>query len=250
LLAFLVDWIIDPWNLLLLCAVTWIVGKVSKRGWLRRSSIGSALIILIVAGYSPLSTWLISSLEEQYEPLNTADLPGSFAYDILVLGGGHVDDPEVHSLAQLELSSLARLTEGVRVGRQVAVGQFTLSGYYPHGEESHAAVMKAAAISLGIDRAIVTTMDETMDTMDEAVTYAKQTPTDPFILVTSAAHMPRSMKTFRAMGMNPIAAPTDFKVRKDPQQGSKFYSPGSKFRWFRLAMHEYIGMLYYSRRLR
>ena len=39
---------------------------------------------------------------------------------------------------------------------------------------------------------------------------AKKIGQTPFILVTSAGHMPRSMAVFEAQGMQPIPAPTEF----------------------------------------
>jgi len=68
---------------------------------------------------------------------------------------------------------------------------------------------------------------------------------DPFLLVTSAAHMPRSMALFRKQGMNPIPAPTGHQV-KERQRGE--ISPGSFFPGIgelekaEMAVYEYLGL--------
>ena len=61
-------------------------------------------------------------------------------------------------------------------------------------------------------------------------------------MVTSTTHMPRSMKLFKSLGLNPIAAPTDYNKK---EFNSYFISPdiGSLYR-SKMAIHEYIGILW------
>ena len=51
---------------------------------------------------------------------------------------------------------------------------------------------------------------------------------EKFILVTSAAHMPRSMALFRKRGLQPIPAPADFQVREAQGLTLAGFSPGPR----------------------
>ena len=65
---------------------------------------------------------------------------------------------------------------------------------------------------------------------------------EPFILVTSASHMPRSMVLFKSLGLNPIPAPTDF--HKAKFRGFFVLPRFDAFDQSQRAMYEYIGMLW------
>jgi uncharacterized SAM-binding protein YcdF (DUF218 family) len=66
-----------------------------------------------------------------------------------------------------------------------------------------------------------------------------------FILVTSAGHMPRSLGAFGRAGMNPTPAPTDYLAKMDPLEGN-FLPNLSNLMRADLAVHEYLGMLWYG----
>ena len=66
---------------------------------------------------------------------------------------------------------------------------------------------------------------------------------EKIILVTSAAHMPRSMALFRKRGLEPIPAPADFRVRgaQRPVPG-RVFPHGSSLSEVEIAAHEYLGL--------
>jgi len=58
--------------------------------------------------------------------------------------------------------------------------------------------------------------------------------------------MPRAVMHFRNAGLNPIAAPTNFNIRKNNISGSYtdyFPSPGN-IRFMEIVFQEYLGMLW------
>lgn len=65
----------------------------------------------------------------------------------------------------------------------------------------------------------------------------------PFLLVTSAVHMQRSMMVFRKLAPGPIAAPADFRVRRVELSPSTFKPSESNAIEIRGAINEYIGMV-------
>jgi uncharacterized SAM-binding protein YcdF (DUF218 family) len=66
-----------------------------------------------------------------------------------------------------------------------------------------------------------------------------------WLLVTSAAHMPRAMACFQKHGLKPVPYPVDFRGRKDIWR--PLFSPGtlSNLTAFDLASHEWIGLVWY-----
>lgn len=63
-----------------------------------------------------------------------------------------------------------------------------------------------------------------------------------FVVVTSALHMPRSLREFRRAGVEPVAAPVDYQGPTFGGPGELFPSSGSLTRT-QQALHELLGML-------
>ena len=64
------------------------------------------------------------------------------------------------------------------------------------------------AEELGVDKADMVLEVESRDTKDHPLYVQHLVKKDPFILVTSAFHMPRAMKLFAKQGLAPIPAPS------------------------------------------
>jgi uncharacterized SAM-binding protein YcdF (DUF218 family) len=84
-------------------------------------------------------------------------------------------------------------------------------------------------------------------TQEEAELIREIVGTAPFVLVTSDYHMPRAMMLFKALGMNPIPAPSGQCGRTE---GESRFSPGRLFPnaanlvTADVAVHEYLGILW------
>ena len=66
---------------------------------------------------------------------------------------------------------------------------------------------------MGVDQNDIILEIESRDTKDEARLIKPLVEDAPFVLVTSASHMPRAMALFRKAGMSPIAVPTDHLIK-------------------------------------
>ena len=65
----------------------------------------------------------------------------------------------------------------------------------------------------------------------------------PFVLVTSAYHMPRAVRLMQRAGQHPIPAPTGQRVGAFPWRGFHRWLPTSAgLRDTELALHEYLGL--------
>ena len=68
---------------------------------------------------------------------------------------------------------------------------------------------------------------------------------EPFILVTNAAHMQRSVALFKKYGMQPIPAPIDFWVKDQTGVNPKdFFPTASNLQKMERVFHEYLGMVW------
>jgi uncharacterized SAM-binding protein YcdF (DUF218 family) len=86
--------------------------------------------------------------------------------------------------------------------------------------------------------------DQSLDTEDEAQFIKPIVGQVPFLLVTSASHMPRAMGLFRHYGMAPIAAPTDYLSADAGVKSPLSYLPSAgNLHTAERAVYEYLGLL-------
>ena len=169
---------------------------------------------------------------------------------IVVLGGGWWPNDQWPSGSQLAESSALRLLEGVRLARALPDVPLLLTGADRQGEIPPVAWGYAqAARELGIAPARIQVLDTPVDTAQEAravrAALAGTGAARPrLVLVTSAAHMPRAMRHFQAVGLDPIPAPTQHLAgRATGRRLSDWLPSASNLRKTESALHEYLGLL-------
>lgn len=97
----------------------------------------------------------------------------------------------------------------------------------------------------GIDESDLVIEDRSRDTEDEAVFLKPLLGEAPFVLVTSAYHMPRSMALFRKLGMAQLPAPTGHLIKNAPSIIQGIFCPDSTYLYrSKLAIHEYLGIVW------
>ena len=84
------------------------------------------------------------NLEDQYEVIDLEKLDTSKPYYIHVLGAGYDLDKRLQATSQLDLKTLGRLTEGIRVFRKLPNALLVTSGNSAVGLESQASVAKTS----------------------------------------------------------------------------------------------------------
>jgi uncharacterized SAM-binding protein YcdF (DUF218 family) len=203
-----------------------------------------SFVILTLCSYNTLGNVLLGGLEKQYPPLLTVSNPVDVPW-VVVLGGGIAPDSNLPDHDQLANASLSRLVEGIRIHRQIPGSRLLLSGGAVFGMVTEAAVMAETAVSLGVNRQDLLLDTRSKDSKDQAREVKKIVGSRRFILVTSAAHMPRVMALFEKQGLTSIPAPTDFRIKK-----RQHISPGMFFPWANnlrkaeYAIHEYLGLIW------
>jgi len=214
------------------------------------TSIGLFLIIFL--SYGSVSDNLLKPFESKYKPYDIeitnkkciSKDKDSIKY-VLVLGGGHISDAKLPITSQIDNISLVRLIEGIRIYRKHTGSKLILSGGSGFDPIPNAKIMANIAMDLGVNEKDIIVESKSKDTKDEAKLIKPLVDNKPFILVTCASHMPRSILMFKKLGMNPIPAPTGHKVknRRSPSFGSFFPNALSLHKSER-AFYEYLGIIW------
>lgn len=211
----LIKFLLDPFNVLclLLLAIVgaWYLRKQRLVKWLAVTS--GIWLILVSTPLVPVT--IINSLEDRYEPLNVEQMEHPEAeYHIIVLGGGHGFDDRLPANSQLSRNALGRLTEGIRLHRQLPNSKLLLSGSTSTpGRTTQAEMLQMTALLLGVKEESTLLQKDPRNTYEEAEVYANtHGNTHPVILVTSATHMPRAVMMFERFGITPLASPTNYRL--------------------------------------
>lgn len=223
-----------------LCLLWW-----TRKKWLTNTCLVTSFLILVIFGFNWLPSNLLNSLENDFQPITI--LPTN-TKNIVVLGGGVRNDTNAPPNTQLSSASLSRLIEGVRLyhlyHKHNKDETLILSGGHVFGKPAAAGIMQNIAVILGVDPKNIILEAGSRDTRDEVHYLKKQLDKKPFILVTSAYHMPRAIALFKEAGLNPIAAPTQYFSDSDRDR-IKYYLPSANYLIMSdIALHEYFGRLW------
>ena len=205
-------------------------------------TLGTAALLLL--GTSWVSSSFLNTLEQLYHPLDLSSLPaeltksGNSIY-VVVLGSGYSTDTRVDLDSRLSEDAIVRLVNGIQLCRKVESCKLILSG----GPPAAPLAMEEVALSLGIPQQEIMLEEKSRNTEQEARFIQPIVGATPFILVTSASHMPRAMGLFRKLGMKPIAAPTDYLAKHGGTAVPDGIFPGS-FGLYEAerTVYEYLGM--------
>lgn len=193
---------------LLLLLAFWLSFKRSPWGMI---PILLALIILLVAGNSQVGNNLLASLEHQYLP--SENTPKAEA--IVILGGATRNHEPPRILPDMNESG-DRLLYGAKLYKDGAAPKIILTGgrlQWFGGETSEAESMATILELIGIPRSALILESRSLNTHDNAVftkEILERENIKQILLVTSAAHMPRSLAIFLKQGINAIPAPADY----------------------------------------
>lgn len=240
-----------------LCAILLLLAVVfHKRPRLSRGCAWAALAILLVCGNGWVVQGLVTSLERQHQPLPT--IPSADC--ILVLSGGL--KTKIPPRPTIEVGEAGdRLLYAARLYREGKSRRVVCTGDKSPGS----AVLRPIAEDmaeflqfLGVPVESILVEKGSQNTHQHALNLAplfQERGIKRVLLVTSAAHMPRSLGVFRhsCPGIEFIPAPTDFQVT-EPLPGPWYrflvllVPTPSRFVEFSEAMHEWGGIAYYRLR--
>jgi uncharacterized SAM-binding protein YcdF (DUF218 family) len=208
---------------------------------------GAAVFLLIVAVF-PIGASLIERLENRFP--GNPDIPRDIA-GIIVLGGTINQYLTVTRGQPSMTTGGERLTETVYLGRKFPWARIIFSG--GSGALIDQDLKEADAARMFFDRmgmpsnrveyesASRNTLENARFSLKIAGDSGKN---QRWVLVTSAAHMPRAMGVFRKAGWNVIAFPVDYWTDGYLELRLGFY-PVAGLTQLNLAMREWMGLIAY-----
>ena len=210
------------------------------------------VVLLLIAGLSPLGNALMLPLDERFPRWDAArDASQGTPAGIIVLGGAIGPEisaargmPDLNESAEriTAVADLARTYPSARIIYSGGNARLVLTG----GIEADYAIDLLE--SLGVARARIVAERESRNTIENAEfskAMAKSKPGERWLLVTSAYHMPRSIGVFRHVGFPVEAYPVDWRTRGPIDLWLPFESVTAGLRRTDTAVHEWIGLVAY-----
>ena len=241
------------------CFLTGVAAVIARRQpSVARSCCLIAFALLFLAGNRWVNLALVEPLEHSYLPSGSPP-----AADAIVVLGGMVEPafpprPNVHIAHGDRLLHAAMLYRGHRAPLVLVTGGIT-----PWREsEPNEGVNTAQVLALmGVPLSAILEEPPSNNTYQEARAVKQLMRTHNLhriLLVTSAMHMPRALRTFRRQGIDSIPSPTDFAVTEhDLAQVASFDKVAlalipdvNVVVVTTAALKEYIGLAYYRARHR
>ena len=211
-----------------------------------RAALASALVLLLLIGWTPLSNAALRSLEDSYQPPE-GDL--SRFTGMIVLGGAFgTDDGRSHGQIALGCAG-ERVVVPVPIMNQYPRMRLLFTGgeaaLFPRGQPEAAAARRYFE-RMGLDPSRLIYEEASRNTFENAEMSARVSGVDtkaPWLLVTSASHMPRAMGTFVRAGWNVTAYPVDYVSAVDTPLLS--YSLAAGVDAWQVALREFVGLFVY-----
>ncbi len=219
-----------------------------RRRW-GSALVWGALTLLLSLGWEPLPDALLRQLEAQYAGPGPQDTLQNHV-GLVVLGGALEPAYVWRGHDQVALNDAAeRMTVPVALLRQYPHLKLLFTGGEAELLTDGMTEAQRARIffdSMGVDPRQVIYESASRTTYENAVlagTVAGVNPRQPWLLLTSAWHMPRAIATFRKAGWNVTPYPVDFRVGQRTPWTQ--YSLADGARKWHMALHEIVGLLAY-----
>jgi uncharacterized SAM-binding protein YcdF (DUF218 family) len=239
----------SPINLLLFATLGGVLLCYGRRARFGRALALTAILILVAAATLPLGVLLISPLEDRF-PLPPPDLPPPEG--IIVLGGA------INALASAARGQTVfdeggeRLTEAVILAKrfpQARVVYTSGTNSLLGGSSTEALQARKLMSQMGIAPERVTIEDKSRNTDENArftAAIVHPEPSQHWLIVTSAFHMPRAMGVFEKARFHPVAYPVSFYTVGQWRVDLRLsFKAERNLRVFETALHEWIGLAAY-----
>lgn len=244
LLAFLTQPL--AWVALLMLVAVLMVGRRPRAS--QRLGV-AAIVLLLLLGWEPLPDALIRQLEARH-PAVPASADLNHYAGVVVLGGALEPAYVWTQPGQSALNDAAeRMTEVLPLLRRQPALRVLFTG--GEGELFGGALSEAQRaerffIAQGIPSQQLRFESVSRTTHENALLSKSMPgvdPAQPWLLLTSAWHMPRAMASFQKEGWNVRAFPVDFRAGSATPWTQ--YSMNQGARKWKLALHEWLGLLAY-----
>ncbi len=242
--------LLKPLHSLLFCLLAWLGSRCL--GW-RFGARFFGVVLLLYGGVillTPVPELALRSLENRF-PVPQVD-PAAIA-GIVVLGGATDSGAVAAARGQVGLNGNAeRLTTTVALHRAMPALPVIVSGFSgrlrPRGW-SEAEITQRLFEQLGVDMSKVRFEAQSRNTAENARLTAALVAGEgaaagrPWLLITSAAHMPRAVASFRSYGLPLLPYPVDYRT----EPGSVLWPRdiSGSLNMAGAALHEWLGLAVY-----
>ena len=217
--------------------------------WNKKTALAKGALVISVCGLYLLSTtWFADKLLRPLEFHYPVYQPQSGVEPdyIVVLGCAVEFSEHLPPSSHLQHCSQVRVHEALRLYRLHPQSQLIFTGSSWGRKPSIADAMAEYARRAGIPDSAILAISDAMDTSEEVAATYQRLKDKTTVLVTSAAHMRRSMYLYEQQGLALIPAPTDFLVRETQfTPALRHFIPEAKnLAKVDAAMHEYYGFIW------
>ena len=206
------------------------------------------LILFLIFGYSPLSNFLLSKIEDH---IQTSKYPVQQLTGVIVLGGSFNSGLESKERNEVSLNSSAeRLTKALEIYKKNPRLIILFSGFSgelkPQGW-SESDMAKKFFLDQGVKLDNLIFENQSRNTF-ENIKYSKDIIANykgTWGLITSASHMPRSFFTFKKQSLILEPINVDYKTGTSRMFWINFNISSGLSNWS-IILHELIGITYYK----
>jgi uncharacterized SAM-binding protein YcdF (DUF218 family) len=237
-----------PSNVLISLGLLGIVLRATRLARAGRRLAVASLVLIAIAGWSPLGNALILPLEQRFPPW---DASRGAPTGIISLGGA-IDTLVSPVRGEVALNEAAeRLTAMAELVRRYPQAHIVFSGgsgRLIHMDTTEAELAVRLLESFGIEKSRVILESSSRDT-EENARFTKELVQpkegERWLIVTSAHHMPRAVGAFRAAGFPVEAFPVDYRTRGAIDLLRPFATLGDGLRRTDTAVREWVGLIAY-----
>jgi uncharacterized SAM-binding protein YcdF (DUF218 family) len=204
-----------PTNFMIILGLIGAVLTLTRLARPGRGLMVTAILLLMIAGFTPLCNLVLAPLEDRFPAWD----PAKGAPDGIVVLGGPID-PDlslVHGMP-VTLGGADRLIQAAALARRYPDARILFTGGSANLVSTNAKEADQAAellMSLGVPKERLILERQSRNTYENAVfsrAMVMPKPGERWLLVTSAYHMPRSVGLFRKAGFPVEPYPVDWRV--------------------------------------
>ena len=263
ILSKIVQFCIEPLNWVIIFVILSLLFMGLRKPHLCKRFLLLALADLLIIGWLPTSEVFLRALEDAVPKVNIAQMSEKDFGGIIILGGAIEGGEIAVDRGEVSIYSAAeRVTKAFELIRRYPDLPFIFSGFSgrlsPKGM-SEADAFKQLVVEQGLPDKNAHYENRSRNTYENVVLMkpmmlalgakgANQVdevdkPEKPWLLITSASHMYRSLKIFQKQGIEVIPVPVDYQTGNQLRWG-KFDLEDGVQNWNKV-MHEGVGLLAY-----
>ncbi len=253
----LVQFCIEPLNWVIVFVALSLLFLSLRKPHLCKRFLLFALADLLLVGWLPTSEVFLRALEDSVPKVQIAQMSEAGFGGIIILGGAIEGGEIAVDRGEVSIGSAAeRVTKAFELIRRYPDLPFIFSGFSgrlsPVGM-SEADAFKQLVFEQGLPDKNAHYENQSRNTYENALLMkpmilelgdkGPNVPPKPWLLITSASHMYRSVKIFQKQGIEVIPVPVDYQTSKQLRWG-KFDLEDGVQNWNKV-MHERVGLLAY-----